>query len=233
MYLKFPRIGIAGLVSLGLAACSGQSTVPSAAQQGFASETAAIAATKSPCAIKGIYNFKGTCLSVAVKNGGGAAKLSAYKGLALTVGFGKSNANGATFLLADGTSSADITGTMGKGKVPFPNYGGKTPCFSLQTGKQTKCAPGSGVMYFVAVNTAANAVTFKTLPGVKITSTGAFPAKKSCTMIVMAFSPNGPGGWFLLPSTAKPSGSSVQLPPVQSPFTFNPNGNVILGAACN
>jgi hypothetical protein len=233
MYLKFPRIGIAALVSLGLAACSGQSTVPSAAPQAFAPQSAAIPDAKSKCALKNVYNFKGTCVSVAVKSGGGAAKLSAYKGLALIVGFGKSNANGSSFLLADGTSSTDITGTMGSAKVAFPNYGGKTPCYTLQ-GKATKCPAGSGVLYFLVANAGANPVAFKALPGVKITSSGAFPAKKSCTMVAMAFGSTGPGGWFLLPSTAKPGGTSVQLPAAPVGFTFSPNGgNAILGVACN
>lgn len=241
MHFKLPQVGIAALVAIGLAACSGQSTVPSAAPQAFAPEAASaqlsmhssfadalIANAASPCKIKGFWYFKGTCVAAKIKSSPGKLTLTAYKGLTLTLGFTKSNAANAVFLLGEGTSSADITGAFAKTK--FPDYG-TVPCVTT-AGKTAKCI-GKAFLYLLVANASTVAVTFQSLPSATITTTGAFPGTKKCGVAGMGFSSTGiPAGWFLLPANAKPAGTKVAFPAAKGSFSFNPQTFTVLGFTC-
>jgi hypothetical protein len=241
MQFKLPRIGVAALVALGLAACSGQSTVPSAAPQALSPDAAslrlsmpavlddaAIANATSPCKVKGFWYFKGTCIASPVKNSAAKVTLDAYKGLGLTLGLSKSNANNATFILGEGTSSADITGTFKNTK--FPDYG-TVPCVTLQ-GKTAKCI-GKAFLYLLVANTSKNTVTFAGLPSATITNTGKFPGTKQCGVAGLGFTSSGvAAGWFLLPSNAKPAGNKIAFPAQTSQFTFSAGSFTVLGFTC-
>jgi hypothetical protein len=246
MNFKFPRVGTAALVALGLAACSGQSTVPSAAPQSFAPNTASaqlsmhpahadalIANAASPCNVgKSFWYFRGTCVEAKIKSSPNKLILAPYKGLKLTLGFPKSDAANAVFLVGDGTSSADITGQFvtKTAKTKFIDYG-TVPCVNLK-GKETKCV-GKAFLYVLLANASSSTVDFPNLPTATITTSGQFPGTKKCGVIGMGFDQNGdPAGRYILGANATPQGNKVSLPAPQGKFTFGSNNFTILGYIC-
>ena len=246
MNFKFPRVGIAALVALGLAACSGQSTVPSGAPQSFAPEAASaqlsthssladalVANAASPCNVgKKFWYFKGTCVDAKIKSSPNKLVLAPYKGLKLTLGFPKSNAANAAFLIGDGTSSADITGVFvtKTAKTKFIDYG-TVPCVDAK-GNPTKCV-GKAFLYVLLANASSSTVNFANLPTATITTSGQFPGTKKCGVIAMGFDQNSnPAGWFLLGANAKPQGNKVSLPAPKGAFRFDSGTFTILGYTC-
>jgi hypothetical protein len=242
MNFKFPRVGIAALVALGLAACSGQSTVPSAAPQAlgdgmvstsplnthavpFADAIAPNA--KSPCDV-GIWYFTGSCVAANIKSSPNKVALKSYKTYALTINFPKSNAGNGEFILGVGTSSKDITGTFSG--APFPDYG-SVPCFTSQ-GKKAKCT-GKPFLYLFFANASSKKVTFPSaLPSESITTTGAFPGTKSCGYIDMAYSGNTLVGWFLPAGNTKPVGKTVTIPGFPGKASFKSRTFTVIGFTC-
>jgi hypothetical protein len=246
MKLMLPRIGVAALVAIALAACSGQSTLPSAAPQsiapavatghlslnpaGFDALSALSPDAKSPCDIGGFWYFKGSCILTAMPSAAGKIALSAYKGLAVTLAFAKSNGDNTPFVVDAGTSSKDITGTFQKTK--FPDYG-SVGCYNPTSGKTTKCV-GTGFLYELVANASKTAtVDLKSLPSAAITTTGTFPGTKSCAMNALAFTSSGiPAGWYVLSSGTKPKGTTLSLPVVKLPFTFKPQNFTVFAYSC-
>jgi hypothetical protein len=243
MLFNLPRIGIAALVALGLAACSGQSTVPSSAPQAFAPDAVSMAPltmratfgdtvlpnAASPCNV-GIWYFKASCVAATIKSSPNKVALQAYETYALTLSFPKSNAKNAEFLLGLGTSSKDISGSFDGAK--FPDYG-TLPCITLK-GKTTKC-PGKAFLYLFIANASAGTVTFPSIPGASVTTTGAFPGAKSCSAILMhmnsATKPT-PDAWILLPGSAKPVGKTVSVPGFPGGFGFPTYTFTVVGFIC-
>lgn len=242
MNLKSPRVGIAALVALGLAACSGQSTVPSAAPQapsdGMVSTAQLITHAvpfgdaispdaKSPCDV-GIWYFTGSCVAADIKSSPNKVTLKAYKTYALTINFPKSNANNGEFILGVGTSSKDITGTLSG--AAFPDYG-SLPCYTYQ-GKKSKCT-GKPFLYLFFANASPKKVTFPSaLPSESITTTGAFPGTKSCGYIQMAYANGNLVGWFLPAGNAKPVGRTVSIPGFPGKAVFKSRTFTVIGFAC-
>jgi hypothetical protein len=244
MYFKFPRIGVAALVAIGLAACSGQSTVPSAAPQAPGADMVSTAPltthamsfgdaiapdAKSPCDIATIWYFRGSCVAANIKSSPNKVTLKAYKTYALTINFPKSNANNGEFILGVGTSSKDITGTLSGDK--FPDYG-SIPCYTSK-GKSAKCAGKAFLYLFFANASTTNTVKFPSLPSETITTTGAFPGTKSCGSTQMAYDTNGNlVGWFLPGPNAKPSGNAATIPAFPGKAKLGPRTFTIIGFAC-
>jgi hypothetical protein len=244
MKFSLPRIGVAALVAISLAACSGQSMVPSqsplssapdarTASLTFTSSMSADALTpdaKSPCDIKGFWYFKGSCVLGAITAAGGKLPLKAYKGITVTLAVPKSNAaKGTDFLVGDGTSSTDITGTFQGTK--FINFG-KVPCVSITTFKTVKCV-GTAFLYTLVANASKATVVLKSLPGATLLS-AKFPGSKSCSAAQIAFTSSGvPGGWFLLPGSGKPAKGSVTIPGYAAkPFSMAANSFTVLAFTC-
>jgi len=242
MHFRFSRIGVAALVAFALAACSGgQSAVPSAAPQALAPDmtsTAPLAMrtfpfaispdAKSPCDLgSSIWYFRGSCVNTPIKSAGNKVALKAYKTYALTLTFPKSNAANGDFLLGEGTSSKDITGKF-KGAA-FPEYG--TACYTTK-GKSTTCT-GSAVLYLFFANNSKNSVVFPSIPNATIATTGAFPGKKSCSMIQIAQDTSGNFvGWYLLTGSGKISGKTVSIPGMVTKSSFAPMTFTVFGYTC-
>ena len=246
MYFKFPRFGVAALVAVGLAACSGHSTVPSAAPQSFAPDAASaqlsthpaavdalITNATSPCNLgKKIWYFKGTCVNAKIKSSPNKLILAPYKGLKLTLGFPKSDAANAVFLVGDGTSSADITGVFvtKTAKTKFIDYG-TVPCVTSAF-KPAKCN-GKAFLYVFLANASSSAVNFPNLPTATITTSGQFPGTKKCGVIAMGFDQNSnPAGWILTGTKATPQGNKVSLPAPKGAFPFASQSFTVLGYTC-
>jgi hypothetical protein len=244
MQLRLPRITLAAFAVIGLAACAGQSTVPSSAPQALAPQAmspmspmsmravhsdALTANAASPCKVKNFWYFKGTCIAVVMNGSAGKAALKAYKGLGLTLGFSKNDGKKAAIVVGEGTSSSDITGTYQNTK--FIDYG-TVQCATLK-GKAAKC-PGKAFLYVLLANASKSTVTFSALPSATITNTGAFPGK-SCAAILMGFTSSGiPAGWYLLPGSVKPKGHTVSFPApsLGSTFPFSSGSFTVLGFTC-
>ncbi len=242
MQFKLPRIGLAALVALGLAACSGQSTIPSAAPQALAPDAVSMAPqtmratfgdaispdAKSPCDV-GIWFFTGSCVKATIKSSPTKVALKPFKSYALSLSFAKSNVKNATFLIGDGTGSKDITGTFNGAK--FPNYG-SIPCASTK-GKVVKCT-GKAFLYLFVANASSGTVTFPSIPGASITTTGTFPGTKSCSAILISIDTKSgkPNAWILLPGSVKPDGSTVAVPASKGGFSFPTHTFTVLGFTC-
>jgi hypothetical protein len=243
------RRGAAAFAIIGLAACAGQtSMVPSQSTQPMQSLIAqgltsthlspsaslgsdfAPDAAASPCktlAGEGFWDFTGPCGLVPVKAAGQKITLSAFKGITVNLGVQKSNSKNAAFIFADGTGSADITGTFAKTK--FINFG-TVPCVT-PAGKETPCK-GKGLVYALILNTTKTAVKFAALPSLTV-ATKAFPGSKSCQYLDMGFLQSGvPGGWFLLASTGKPKAGSVTLPAPKGAYTLGATSFTVVGVSC-
>jgi hypothetical protein len=244
MHFKLPRIGVAALVALGLAACSAQSTVPSAAPQAFAPDLVSMAPltmhaasfgdavspdAKSPCNLgSSIWYFKGSCVLAAIKSAPNSVSLKAYKTYALTLSFAKSNSNNSQFILGEGTSSKDITGSFAGEK--FPTYG-SVPCYTIK-GKVATCT-GKAFLYVFVANAGANTVTFPGVPGASVTTTGAFPGTKSCSAVQIANDKTGkPVGWYLLPGSVKPTATKVSVKGFKGAFSFPTHTFTVVGFTC-
>jgi hypothetical protein len=248
---------IAAAFIVGLAACAGQSSmVPTQstqstqplATQALSSSHLSINAplggafgtdfiiapdAASPCkqlASKGFFYFKGTCILKAVKPAGGTVALAAYKGISLSFGVKKNNAPsaGVAFLIGEGTSSADITGTFNDTK--FPNYAAtNVPCLT-PAGNATPCI-GKAVVYALILNTTSTFVSFPSLPSsvVKAAAVGT----KQCHLIALGFKSGGIAGeWFHLPSTGVPKNGSVSMKAPKGELVFTPQSFTVLGWAC-
>jgi hypothetical protein len=245
MQFRLPRIGVAALFALGLAACSGQSTVPSAAPQVLGPDMLSTAAltmhaapfgdaispdAKSPCDLgTSIWYFKGTCVLAAIKSSPNTVALKAYKTYTLSLSFPKSDAKNTPFILGEGTSSKDITGTYSGSK--FPDYG-SVPCYTTK-GKTAKCT-GKGFLYLFVANAATTgSVTFPSVPGASITTTGSFPGTKSCSATQLAFTSSGQvAGWYLPTGSAKPAGKTVSVPGFKGAFAFKAHTFSVVGFTC-
>jgi hypothetical protein len=239
MKFVLPRAGVASLVALALAACSGQSVVPSSSSQSMSPDFAAsltmrspIADTlsadaKSPCSIKGFWFFGGACVATNLTAKGGSVTLAPFKGVGSVVSFGPNNAPGKVgFLVSDGTSSKDITGTFNS--LKFPDFG-TVPCVSLAQ-KIVKCV-GTPFFYTFAGNFSKSAVAFAALPGAVITD-AKFPGK-TCGQGEVAFNSAGQAAWFILPGAVKPKGGKATFPGFKNKFTFNPNGFTVIAYYCH
>jgi hypothetical protein len=243
------RRGAAALAIIGLAACAGQSSmVPSQSTQpmqsliaqGLSSTHLAPSASlfsefapdkaASPCkalAAQHFWDFTGPCGLVPIKAAGMKITLSAFKGITVNVAVQKSNSKNEAFIVADGTGSADITGTFANTK--FINYG-TVPCVT-PAGKTTPCK-GKGLVYVLLLNTTKTAVEFTALPSLAV-ATKTFPGTKSCQYLAMGFLKGGiPGGWFLLPSTGKPKSGSVTLPAPAGAYTLGATSFTVVGVSC-
>jgi hypothetical protein len=242
MHFKLPRIGLAAIVALGIAACSGQSTVPSAAPQAQSPDAVSLAPqtmhatfgdaispnAKSPCDV-GIWFFAGSCVAATIKSSPTKVALKPFKTYALSLSFPKSNAKNASFLLGVGTSSKDITGKFDG--VKFPDYG-SIPCATAK-GKVVKC-PGKAFLYLFVANASSGTVTFPSIPGASITTTGTFPGTKSCSAVSIHINSTSgkPDAWVLLPGSVKPAGSTVSVPGAKGAFGFPTHTFTVLGFTC-
>lgn len=249
MSLAFCRRVVAAFAVTGLAACAAQTVVPSSTQSGYPSAAAPAAhrpfamtfqarfspAAARPCNISGIWYFKGSCVAYTMRSTGGTAKLKTFKGRAYSLGFPKNNAPANTkFVIGDGTSSADIRGTLNG--APFPIYG-KVPCYDIVKAAIVPC-PGQAIVYNLVLNGSSNTVNFSGTPKIVVTYTGLSDYTK-CQLDILAHSASQ-YVWALLPVYATPDTSSSSSPataifkPYSVPggLNFTSNSFIVLGVAC-
>jgi hypothetical protein len=167
-------------------------------------------AAKSACDLKGTWYFKGSCVKANVVKAGGTFSLAAYKGITMKVTTGTTGATKAVpFIVGNGTSKTDITGTN-NGKA-FPFMSAKPGNCITVVGSQGNAATcPTPFVYFEEINDSKTNVTIPDWPSSTISNTGKYPGK-TCTLAIMVSTKSGAMYWDLLPITGKVSGSSVTL----------------------
>lgn len=238
MLLRSLTRGLAASVVVALAACAGQSVVPSqstpyapqfaapAAQSGATTAALPMGAdlasrATDPCNL-GIWYFKGSCLKIAAKKPSTKFALKTYKGITATITWPSSNAKPNTFIIiGEGTNSTDITGTFNGHAFTF--YKGKgVKCYNTSL-KVTPCA-GSALVYAIVANDSKNAITFSGTPQIDIASSG-LAGKKKCTLNLIYFANNAPKGWEVTPISAAPKAGKVTIPSVKLSQGFGFSGD--------
>ncbi|HTU80912.1 MAG TPA: hypothetical protein VMF61_02220, partial [Candidatus Acidoferrales bacterium] len=155
------------------------------------------------------------------------------KGLKAEVKMSASNAKaGAIFVVGEGTSDADITGTYAGAKFPlFASKG--APCYAVTakgSDKPAKCV-GKGFLYMIVTNQGKSTVTFKGTPAVTIS--GKLPGTKRCEIDgLVSAGAKGKFGWAMLPIYGVPKAGSVAFASAPSTLAFKSGSAYIFGYSC-
>lgn len=213
---------VAVAAAIALAACGGHGLVPSqsAGPDSLAPTSAFHPAATSPCDIKGLWYFKGTCLPGELAASGGTFKLAKYNGVTVITTLGKNSVKGkAPMILADATKpDTDVTGKY-KNKL-FPPYSQKT------CAKQVTCS-GAAVVYLEVINGTKSQINFTSKTTLTVAASK-FPGK-TCIPAELTT-----GGWDTFPIVnGQPKAGKVVLTIQANPLFFLPAGPAYIAIVCS
>jgi hypothetical protein len=217
-----------------LAACGGRSIVPAQnpSTSGAPFAPALSPDVTNPCktvSSAGFWFFKGSCVAGNVKPKSTTFKLKSYKGITQTLSFGTVKGSvppATTFVVGDGTSDKDITGTFENYK--FPIYG-TVQCWN-QNNSQTACV-GKAIVYDLVVNASQTTVSWVATPSIAITAPAALAHKKRCTLNQMT--PEGGLIYFVSSVTGKVKNGKVVLPHLKTTFALGGQIATVLAISCD
>jgi hypothetical protein len=211
-----------------LAGCGGGggAVMPNpAVQNAVVPQAAAPAGAGNPCIISGMWYFHGHCIEQHIDRSGTTFALASYKHIDATLVLPTNDARAnAEFLLGEGTSRADITGTY-DGKR-FPEYG-TTKCIRSSTGKTLPCY-GKPLVYLLFYNAGRSTVTFDQHTGFAFTiSAKTFPGK-ACQLNGWA-----PSAWYEYQVYGRVTNGRIQMDfDPQGALKFAPNVFELFAVSC-
>ncbi|HTA37626.1 MAG TPA: choice-of-anchor tandem repeat GloVer-containing protein [Candidatus Acidoferrales bacterium] len=217
------RYAGAALALAGLGACTGSGApVPGVSHHTLVRETS------SQCAVAGTWSFQGACKYFLMKKSGVTVTLPAYDGITLQQTFQPDSVQpNVHFIVAEGTSDKDITGTVG-GK-PFPFYG-TVGCETFQS-YSIPCN-GKAFLYLSVSNASDVETFFHALGPFVITNQNGFPGAH-CE-ISQLLTVSGKSKWQQLDLVADPRNGTLSFPASTAFYTFyTPRATTILSFVCN
>lgn len=176
--------------------------------------------------LPGGWRFGGSCVQKDVNPSGDIYSLDVYKGIKATMILPTNNAGkNDLFVVAEGTSDKDITGTYAGKK--FPVFG-SLPCYESSTGKRIACY-GKPLVYVLFYNKSDASVTFDNKTGLRFNISAAKFPGKVCQIAGL----DGVKAWYeyQVYGTVKDGKSTYDFDP-QGALVFNPNVFELFAFSC-
>jgi hypothetical protein len=180
-----------------------------------------VAKSGAACDLPGGWFFKGACALELVTSQGALLDLPRYRGVAIALAFGESDASGSIpFVAGDAIGDGDVAGRL-NGQIPFVGYG--RACLN-ESRTATPCA-GKALAYAIVVNGGRTTVAFKASPTIVVSSLHGFPGT-SCSIATMVWS-GAPGhaAWIVRPPASQPGGTLLRFESRPVPQTYASGGS--------